>query len=451
MAPCAEALTGKPEGDGVLAQGGERVFASEHDLPEDAVAIDGVVYSLRGWNHPGGDQILLFGGNDVSVQYRMIHPFHAPGVVGKMPKIGVLESYRKDYSFGSKFEKDLIEAVGKVVKPNQRFATPGFCMRLVFYISLYSVLMYSYVVYGSSWLLCAALGVSQALIGLNVQHDANHGAISRFPVVNEILGFGADLIGGSKYLWLQQHWTHHAYTNDIERDPDAKSCDPFFLFHNYPHDSPMRKAFHAFQHFWMLPILSFYWLSSIVSSEAISVTHISSKQGGMRFENSYLKNHRIQTWLLRAFYLACTSLSPFYHHQWHTALLHVWFMSVVESLSLAIPFALSHNFEDAERHPLDAGNGEPVDWYKSQVETSSTYGGKVAGWITGGLNFQVEHHLFPRMSSAWYPYIQPVVSEVCKKHGVRYAYYPSFFHNLFSTVKYIRDVGTGAIAMKKKN
>ena len=94
MAPCAEAVTGKPEGDGMLAQGGERVFASEHDLPEDAVAIDGVVYSLRGWNHPGGDQILLFGGNDVSVQYRMIHPFHASGVVGKMPKIGVLQSYR---------------------------------------------------------------------------------------------------------------------------------------------------------------------------------------------------------------------------------------------------------------------------------------------------------------------------------------------------------------------
>eukprot|EP00960_Hanusia_phi_P066576 766427-Hanusia_phi.AAC.3 len=83
-------------------------------------------------------------------------------------------------------------------------------------------------------------------------------------------------------------------------------------------------------------------------------------------------------------------------------------MSVVESLSLAIPFALSHNFEDAERHPLDAANGEPVDWYKSQVwsrlpnpgsmtrlqvETSSTYGGKIAGWITGGLNFQVRRNL----------------------------------------------------------
>jgi hypothetical protein len=65
--------------------------------------------------------------------------------------------------------------------------------------------------------------MSQASIGLNVQHDANHGAVSPNPFWNELLGFGADLIGGCKYLWLQQHWTHHAFTNDIERDPDASS------------------------------------------------------------------------------------------------------------------------------------------------------------------------------------------------------------------------------------
>jgi len=449
MPPNAEAVAGGAIGKAEDIVGATKVYNSEKDLTEDVVAIDGVVYSLEGWDHPGGDQIKLFGGNDVTVQYRMIHPFHAASLVNKMPKVGTLANYRKDYKFGTPFEEDLKAAVQKVVKPNERFATFGFKVRCAFYCSLYAVLMASYVTYGSSWALCTALGVAQAFIGLNVQHDANHGAVSANPFWNDLLGFGADLIGGSKYLWLQQHWTHHAFTNDIERDPDAKSTDPFFLFHNYPQDSMMRKAVHAFQHFWMLPILSFYWLSSILSPEILTATQASVKASSdVNFENSYLRKARPVTWALRAFYCACACFSPFMHHDWSTALLHVWYMSVVESLTLAIPFALSHNFEDSERDPIAESrlSGQPVDWYKSQVETSSTYGGKIAGYLTGGLNFQIEHHCFPRMSSAWYPYIQPAVREVCKKHGVRYAYYPTFFSNWFSTIKYVQDAGSGAIA-----
>ena len=413
------------------------------------VAIDGIVYSLEGWDHPGGAQIKLFGGNDVSVQYRMIHPFNSPQMLNKMPKVGILKQYRKDYQFDTAFERDVKEAVRKVVKPSERFATLGFKCRAAFYCALYAGLMASYVYFGSSWVLCTALGVAQALIGLNVQHDANHGAVSADPFWNDILGYGADLIGGSKYLWLQQHWTHHAFTNDIERDPDAKSTDPFFLFHNYPADSLRRKAYHAFQHFWMLPILSFYWASSILSPEWITAQQASVAQNSqIDFDNAYLRAHRPHTIGLRLFYLTCTCAAPFLHHSPLLACGHIWYMGVVESLSLAIPFALSHNFEDSERDPIAESrqSGKPVDWYKAQVETSSTYGGRIAGYLTGGLNFQIEHHLFPRMSSAWYPYIQPAVREVCAKHGVRYAYYPTFWSNWASTLQYIKDAGSGAIA-----
>mmetsp|Transcript_50072 Transcript_50072/g.73545 ORF Transcript_50072/g.73545 Transcript_50072/m.73545 type:complete len:459 (+) Transcript_50072:25-1401(+) len=426
-----------------------KVFNSEKELTEDVVAIDGIVYSILGWDHPGGDQIKLFGGNDVTVQYRMIHPFHVASLVDKMPKVGTLKNYRKDYQFETAFEKDLKAAVQKIVKPSERFATFGFKARCAYYCTQYAVLMSCYVYFGSSWALCTALGVAQAFIGLNVQHDANHGAVSQNPFWNDLLGFGADMIGGSKYLWLQQHWTHHAFTNDIERDPDAKSTDPFFLFHNYPKDSVMRKTVHAFQHFWMLPILSFYWFSSMVSPEILTATQSSVKENsGVNFENSYLRAARPITWGLRALYCCLSVFSPFFHHSWTTALMHVWYMSVVESLALAIPFAVSHNFEDSDRDPIAESriSGKAVDWYKSQVETSSTYGGAWAGYLTGGLNFQIEHHCFPRMSSAWYPYIQPAVREVCKKHGVRYAYYPSFFSNWSSTVKYVQNAGSGAIA-----
>ena len=133
-------------------------------LAENEIAIDGIVYTLDNFHHPGGDQILLFGGNDVSVQYRMIHPFHSAGVLKKMTAVGVT-STQSEYTFGSEFEKDLKAAVAQIVKPNERFATRGFWFRCILYISLYFSLLFNYVYYGSSWQLCIALGIAQAFIG----------------------------------------------------------------------------------------------------------------------------------------------------------------------------------------------------------------------------------------------------------------------------------------------
>ena len=78
------------------------------------------------------------------------------------------------------------------------------------------------------------------------------------------------------------------------------------------------------------------------------------------------------------------------------------------------------------------------------IATASSSGGLVLSWFYAGLNYHIEHHLFPRMSSAWYPYIAPKVREICKKHGVRYAYYPWLLQNMASTLKYTHEVGVGA-------
>mmetsp|Transcript_22553 Transcript_22553/g.27658 ORF Transcript_22553/g.27658 Transcript_22553/m.27658 type:complete len:182 (+) Transcript_22553:1-546(+) len=129
-------------------------------------------------------------------------------------------------------------------------------------------------------------------------------------------------------------------------------------------------------------------------------------------------------------------------------IVHILTMGAAESLTLAVLFSLSHNFEHVDRDPTkplrEKEDVKNVCWFKSQVETSSTYGGFISGALTGGLNFQVEHHLFPRMSSAWYPFIAPKVREICKKHGVRYAYYPWVWQNFISTVKYMHQAGTGS-------
>jgi fatty acid desaturase (delta-4 desaturase) len=288
---------------------------------------------------------------------------------------------------------------------------------------------------------------AQAFIGLNVQHDANHGAASKTPWLNDILGFGADLIGGSKWTWLQQHWTHHSYTNHLSKDPDAMSAEPMVLFTDYPKGHPARKFYHKFQVLFFFPILSFYWLSSVFNPQILDLRQRGALAAGMKMENDFTVKRRKWAILIRLIYIFVNIITPFLNHGlcWK-ALGHIWLMSTVESLTLAVLFALSHNFENSDRDPTKSVRltGEPVCWFKSQVETSSTYGGMISGMLTGGLNFQVEHHLFPRMCSAWYPYIAPTVRKVCAKHGVRYAYYPWILQNLVSTLKYMHQAGTGS-------
>ena len=351
------------------------------------------------------------------------------------------------YKFDTEFEREIKREVFKIVRRGREFGTFGWFFRAFMYIAVFFALMYQWVVHGSHWKLAIVYGISQAMIGMNVQHDANHGAASKRAWVNDLFGLGADFIGGSKWLWQEQHWTHHAYTNHGERDPDAFGAEPFLLFHDYPLGHPKRKWVHRFQALFYLPVLAGYWLSSVFNPEILDLRQRGAMGVGFKMESDHIKRSRKYAIFLRFLYILVHVVVPFMQQgvTWG-AFGDIMLLGASESLALAILFSLSHNFEHSERDPVaeTKKSGEPVCWFKAQVETSCTYGGFLAGCLTGGLNFQVEHHLFPRMSSSWYPYIAPKVREICKKHNVRYAYYPWVFQNMASTLKYISAAGSGA-------
>ena len=377
----------------------------------------------------------------------MIHPYHTSKHLEKMRAVGKVADAQKDYVFDTPFEREMKREVFKIVRRGREFGTYGYFFRAFMYIGIMATLQYLWVTVGPSWTLALFLGMSQASIGLNVQHDANHGAASKKAWVNDILGFGAYFIGGSKWLWMQQHWTHHAYTNHADMDPDSFSAEPMMAFNDYPPNHPNRRFWHKAQGVLFLPLLSFYWLSSVFNPQILDLEQRGAQSVGIKMDNDFIKSRRKYAVLIRLLYVYWNIVCPFLHtgFTW-TTVGQILFLGIAESLTLASLFALSHNFEGADRDPTKAKreSGEPVCWFKSQVETSSTYGGFIAGALTGGLNFQVEHHLFPRMSSAWYPFIAPTVREVCKKHGVNYTYYPWVWQNFFSTVKYMHKAGTGA-------
>lgn len=220
------------------------------------------------------------------------------------------------------------------------------------------------------------------------------------------------------------------------------------LFNDYPPGHPKRTFIHHFQAFYYWIVLAGYWLSSVFNPQVLDLRQKGALSVGMKMDSPYIMKSRKYAIGLRLLYIYTNVIAPFVNQGFSfTVLGHVLLMGASSSLTLAVLFALSHNFEHVDRDPTFTAreeNGESVCWFKSQVETSSTYGGFISGCVTGGLNFQVEHHLFPRMSSGWYPYIAPTVREICKKHGVRYAYYPWVFQNMWSTMKYLNQAGTGS-------
>ncbi len=120
------------------------------------------------------------------------------------------------YKFDTPFEREIKDEVFKIVRRGREYGTPAFFVRAFAYIAFFSFMQYKFATTmtfanptgwcDSGVFIAIVFGLSQAFIGLNVQHDANHGAASKKPWINDLLGFGADLIGGCKWNWLAQHW-----------------------------------------------------------------------------------------------------------------------------------------------------------------------------------------------------------------------------------------------------
>jgi fatty acid desaturase len=264
--------------------------------------------------------------------------------------------------------------------------------------------------------------------------------------VNAFLSYGADWIGNCRWIWLQQHilW-HHPYTNVHGKDQDAQSAEPAIVFHDYsassskggPPASPLLK----FQHLVTNMILMLYGPSIVFNFKYLTTLRHSELVPLSVSTSSFMNAQKPTVWLLRLWYVVRIMLAPWLLAGRQLLVSAVLVNSVCGAI-LTFVFIVSHNFEGVDRDPVPAkAAGTPVCWYKLQAETSSTYGGTMAGLFTGGLNFQIEHHLFPRLSSWNYPLVQPVIKDCCERHGVKYSYFPNLASNMLSMLKYMHKVG----------
>ncbi len=309
---------------------------------------------------------------------------------------------------------------------------------------LLSLLAASYVLlvfYASTWWqavpLAILLGLVTAGIGFNIQHDAGHQAYSKHPWVNKLMSMTLDLVGGSSYIWHWKHAVvHHTYVNITGHDTDI---DLGVLARLSPHQK--RYKLHRWQHFYLWPLYGFLAIKWHLLSDFLEVT--TGRLGLHRFP-------RPRGWDLALFvggkvtFFTLAFVIPLLFHSVGTVLLFYAVAAVALGILLSIVFQLAHAVEQAE-FPLPRPDTGRIDnaWAIHQVETTVDFArrNRVVAWLLGGLNFQIEHHLFPRICHVNYPAISKVVEETCREYGVRYNEHQSFCSGVASHFRWLRGMG----------
>ncbi len=266
-------------------------------------------------------------------------------------------------------------------------------------------------------LLSGLFGFVLASIGFNIMHDACHGSYSTKTWLNNLMGLSLNMLGGNAFIWKFKHnIIHHTYTNidgiddDIAKSPIIRQCE----------SQKWVKA-HRYQHIYVLvlyAISSFAWVSMLDFTK-----YFRQKIHNTSLQKMNLTEHFI-FWLSKGMYILFYLIIPVHYVGWTAWLIGFGCMHVALGLTLAIVFQLAHVVEDAEF--VFAPGLEPQkieeEWAIHQVRTTANFapGNKLVSWFVGGLNFQIEHHLFPKVSHIHYPAIAPIVRETCDKHHVHY-------------------------------
>ncbi|MBU6340509.1 MAG: acyl-CoA desaturase [Bacteroidetes bacterium] len=288
------------------------------------------------------------------------------------------------------------------------------------------------------WIL---MGIGLAGIGMNVMHDAIHGAYSPREWVNRTMGYSLNFLGASVYNWRFQHNVlHHTYTNVTYLDDDI--ADKVVLKFS-PH-TEVRKI-HRFQ--WIYAFF-FYGISTLYWVFAKDFMQFYRYQLNGVNQNAPEVNRKalVRMILVKVAYMVIILGLPLFvlgTSQWLSVVLGFILMHFVAGVVLSVVFQLAHTVEEAS-HPMPNDQGcIENEWAIHQLNTTVNFSrnNKLLSWYVGGLNFQVEHHLFPRVCHIHYPKIAPIVKQTAEEFGIPYLENPNFSAALRSHLSALRRFG----------
>jgi linoleoyl-CoA desaturase len=320
------------------------------------------------------------------------------------------------------FHADLKRSVREYFEQTGLSPQGGFRMHLKtgiilsWFVASYLILVFGVTTWWQGALAAASLVLAIAGTGFSIQHDANHGAYSSSATVNRIVGMTLDMLGASSYVW---HWKHnilhHTYPNLTGADPDL-NVEPFARLSP---DQPRRRL-HRGQHFYMWALYGFLYLKWQLVDDFQNVLQA-------RIAKSHMPRPRGRRLVAfaagKAVFFCWALVVPLLFHRWWVVLSFYGTMSAAVGIVLAVVFQLAHSAETAAFQRGPSWSERVSDgWAAHQVRTTVDFarGNRLLTWYLGGLNFQIEHHLFPKVCHIHYPQLSPLVEARCREHGIAY-------------------------------
>ncbi len=309
---------------------------------------------------------------------------------------------------------------------------------LAWFVASYALLVFGM---GPWWMaipVTVLLGISMAAIGFNIQHDGGHHAYSARAWINRMMAMSLDMLGGSSYLWARKHnGIHHAYANITGHDDDI-NLGVFARLS--PHQK--RLPLHCLQQYYMWALYGFLPLKWQLYDDFRDF--VVARSGGQHYD-------RPKGWDLAVFFggkgvfFTLALLIPLLMHSLWVVLLYYVAASIVQGVMLGVVFQMAHCVEEAD-FPLpspDTGRME-ISWAAHQVETTVNFArqSRWLSWLVGGLNFQIEHHLFPQICHVHYPQLAPLVEQTCQEFGLRYRAQETLRASIVSHFRWLRRMGS---------
>jgi linoleoyl-CoA desaturase len=274
-----------------------------------------------------------------------------------------------------------------------------------------------------------------------VFHDANHASFSTSRGINRLAGYTGDLLGASSWIWRFKHNNlHHGNTNMVGIDADIDQA-PFARLA----PDQLWRPWHRYQHVYMWGLYGFLTLQWLLISDFVDLKNHGI--GPQRFTRRPRRRDVVMLALGKSLHVGWAIALPLVYHRWWIVLTFYLAISWSVGLLLATMFQLAHCAQPAEFPEADVAR-RGNDFVAHQLRTTidihcrTRLGRRALHWMMGGLDFQVEHHLAPRLPHTVYPLVAERLSRACERQDLTVLAHATPWKAITSHGRWLKAMGT---------
>lgn len=283
--------------------------------------------------------------------------------------------------------------------------------------------------------LAVLLGMFSAFVGFNVCHDALHGALSTNKRVNRVFGMIFSMLGASPYIWSISHnAVHHTFTNIPGHDDDLVVAPGLIRIE----EGDLVTRIQRFQHWYAFPLYGLASISWAFRKDFVKMFRPKIGQVAV----SHPAREYVNLFSSKLLYYVLFIVLPLImlNIEWWQFVVGFLLMHLAQGFTMGLVFQLAHVVEGTEFPPAAAGGSMEEAWAEHQMRTTANFASnsRMASFFLGGLNRQIEHHLFPKVCHVHYADLGVIVKQTAHEYGLPYHEKPSFSAALSSHFRILR-------------